>query len=307
MRSKALPRGQELAELARKQHGVVSVRQLRGLLGYSQASVERAAVAGRLHRIHRGVYSVGHTDVSPHGLCLAAVLSCGPRALLSHWSAAWLWGVLATSPVPHHVTTPLPRKPRPPIRLHHSRTLVDEDRALVAGIPVTSLPRTMLDQACTLGFSRLRRMLQRAEELGLFDLGPVERVLARNAGHAGCGALRRSIELYRPPRFSRSDLERDFLAAVVTAGLPDPMTNWVVLGYELDFYWPDHRFAVELDVFETHGTRESFESDRLRQEDLKLAGIELTRVTGLRLEREPRQVIDRVARLLEQRQRSLET
>jgi very-short-patch-repair endonuclease len=85
------------------------------------------------------------------------------------------------------------------------------------------------------------------------------------------------------------------------------MTNWVVLGYELDFYWPDHRFAVELDVFETHGTRESFESDRLRQEDLKLAGIELTRVTGLRLEREPRQVIDRVARLLEQRQRSLET
>jgi very-short-patch-repair endonuclease len=87
------------------------------------------------------------------------------------------------------------------------------------------------------------------------------------------------------------------------AGLPRPATGFNECGYELDVYWPEERFAVELDVFETHGTRGAFERDRLRQEDLKLAGIEMTRVTGRRLEREPRQVVERVARLLEQRRR----
>jgi very-short-patch-repair endonuclease len=96
-------------------------------------------------------------------------------------------------------------------------------------------------------------------------------------------------------------LEREFLAAVERGGLPRPLSNRVELGYELDVFWPEHRFAVELDVFETHGTREAFEKDRLRQEDLKLAGIELIRVTGRRFEREPREVVSRVARLLEQR------
>ncbi len=85
------------------------------------------------------------------------------------------------------------------------------------------------------------------------------------------------------------------------AGLPQPRTNFVVEGFELDCYWPEFRFAVELDVFETHGTRAAFERDRKRQEDLLLAGIGMTRVTGPRLEREPEEVIKRVARLLRQR------
>jgi Transcriptional regulator, AbiEi antitoxin len=293
-----------LAELAARQHGVVSVRQL-GSLGYSDGAIAKAVRAGRLHRLHRGVYAVGHLHLSVHGRCLAAVLACGPKALLSHHSAAWLWGLVKTSPVPIHVTGPVSRAPRPPVVLHHSRILAVEDRALEVGIPVTALPRTLLDLAAVAHPDRLRRMLKRAEELNLFDLDPVESLLGRAGGHHGRGRLQRALTLYRPPRFTRSDVERRFVELVEGAGLPRPATNFNEAGYELDVYWPELRFAVELDVFETHGTRESFEDDRLRQEDLKLAGVELTRVTGRRLEREPKQVIDRVARLLAQREREL--
>lgn len=309
MRNKGLPqssgspreRNGALAEIANRQHGVVSIRQLEGPLGYSRSAVVRAAAAGRLHRLYRGVYAVGHVNIPPQGWCLAAVLASGPDALLSHGSAAWLWGISKPGPAPLSVTTPVPRSPRPPIVLHHSRTLVAEDRALPEGIPTTALPRTLLDCAATIRADRLDRMLERAEELRMFDLGPVEALLERTTGHPGHGRLRRAIALYREPAFTRSGVEKRFLALVEEAGLPRPATNIGAHGYELDVYWPRERFAVELDVFETHGTRAAFERDRLRQEDLKLEGIEMTRVTGRRLEREPAQVMERVARLLEQR------
>ena len=166
---------------------------------------------------------------------------------------------------------------------------------------MTAPPRMLLDVAATARFDRLQRMIERSEELRLFDLRSVESVLARNAGHHGSGPLRRAIELYRPPPFTRSGLERRFLDLVREAGLPRPSTGFNEVGYELDVYWPEAGFAVELDTFETHGTRAAFERDRLRQEDLKLAGIEMVRVTGPRLDREPAQVIERVAQFLRQR------
>ncbi len=293
-----------LAELAGRQHGVVSIRQLRAL-DYSHASVERAAVAGRLHRLHHGVYAVGHTDLSLHGQCLAAVLACDSDPLLSHFSAAWLWGLLSTQPIPVHVTTSVRRKPRPPIRVHHSQTLTAADRAVEGRIPVTSVSRTALDLAPRIRPASLDRLLQRAEELKLFDLPEFESVLARNRGHRGAARLRRAIALYAPPSFTRSGLERRFLELLHEAGLPRPATAYNEVGHELDIYWPELRFAIELDVFETHGTRRSFEQDRIRQEDLKLAGVEMIRVTGRRLEREPDLVLERVARLLVQRKREL--
>jgi hypothetical protein len=305
MGSKARPRGSRLAVLAARQHGVVSIRQLKRTFGYSDRSVAKAVAAGRLHRVQRGVYAVGHLNLTLHGRCLAAVLACGPRALLSHYSAAWLLGLLPTQPIPVHVTTPVSRSRRPPICLHHSRTLADEDRALEDGIPVTAVPRTLLDVAAAARPDCLRRMLKRAEELKVFDLDAVESLLGRCGGHPGANRLRRALALYRPPRFTRSELERYFLDLAEQAGLPRTVTGFNEAGYELDVYWPELRFAVELDVFETHGTRESFEEDRLRQEDLKLAGVELTRVTGRRLEREPTQVLERVGRLLEQRRKQL--
>ncbi|MDX6590311.1 MAG: hypothetical protein QOI84_1585 [Solirubrobacterales bacterium] len=295
------PAHRPLAALAERQHGIVSVRQLLGPLGYSTSSVSRAAAAGRLHLVHRSVYAVGHTSLSLHGRCLAAVLACGPGALLSHGSAAWLWGLSAWSPLPVEVTGPVSRGPRPPVVIHRARRLTDADRALVDGIPVTEVPRTLLDMAARLRPDRLRRLLQRSEELKLFDLPVVDDLLVRTCGHHGGGPLRRAVALYRPPPFTRSELERHFLALAREAGLPRPATGFNLLGYELDVYWPELRFAVELDVFETHRTREAFEGDRLRQEDLALAGIESIRVTGKRLEREPDEVMSRIARLLARR------
>ncbi len=223
--------------------------------------------------------------------------------MLSHLSAAWLWGISGASPAPFSVTTPIHRKPRPPIRLHEARALIAEDQALREGIPVTSLPRTLLDVAAEVRFDWLERMVERSEELELFDLGAVEDLLARTVGHHGHRRLREAIALYRPSSFTRSGLERRFLELVMAAGLPQPRTNYVEHGFELDVYWPEFRFAVELDLFETHGTRAAFERDRKRQEDLLLAGIEMTRVTGPRLEREPEAVTERVARLLAQRRK----
>ncbi len=149
-------------------------------------------------------------------------------------------------------------------------------------------------------------MIERAEELRLFDLRGVDTLLQRAGGHPGVGRLRHALAIYRDdPAFSRSRLERRFLDLVRSAGLATPSMNFNECGYELDVYWRAERFAVELDVYETHGTRAAFEEDRLRQENLKLMGIEMIRVTGPRLDREPHKVIERVAALLEQRRRQL--
>jgi very-short-patch-repair endonuclease len=149
-------------------------------------------------------------------------------------------------------------------------------------------------------FDWLQRMLERSEELRLFDLRATENLLERTVGHAGNRRLQEAIALYRPTSFTRSELEKRFLELVLKAGLPQPRTNYVEEGFELDFYWPEHRFAVELDLYETHGSRAAFERDRRRQEDLLLAGIGMTRITGPRLGREPGAVLERVTRLLEQ-------
>ncbi len=123
--------------------------------------------------------------------------------------------------------------------------------------------------------------------------------LDTTAAPPSCGA---ALAIYRKePAFLRSTLEERFLKLVREAGLPAPAMNFNVGGYELDAYWERERFAVELDVYETHGTRAAFERDRIRQEDLLLIGVEMTRVTGPRLKREPQQVIGRVTNLLAQR------
>lgn len=226
--------------------------------------------------------------------------------MLSHWSAAWLLGLMpATDPVPIHVTTPIPRHKRLGLLIHRSRTFADEDRRVERGIPVTSVARTALDLAARVRPRSVNRLLQRSEELEVFDLPDFESALDRNRGHRGRRPLRRAIAIYEPPPFTRSGLETRFLELVLAHGLPRPATNFVEAGHELDAYWPQLRFAVELDVFETHGSRLSFEENRLRQEELKLAGVEMIRVTGPRLKREPRRVMERVTRLLQMRRREL--
>jgi hypothetical protein len=292
-----------LAELASRQHGVVSHRQLLEL-GHSKSAVRRLVDAGRLHRIHRGVYAVGHWRLSAHGRFIAAVLGCGRGALLSHFAAAWLWGLGGGTPGRIDVTVPAKGHRRRDIHLHHAPTLVEEDRAMLERIPVTALPRTLLDLA-HLAPRRLPRAIVRSEQLGAFDLRAVDRLLGRCAGHPGGGMLSRALADYREPTFTRSALERRFLTLVREAGLPRPSMNFFVAGFEIDAYWEAERFGVELDTYDFHGGRVAFERDRLRHEELKLAGIEIVRITGRRIDLEPRAVTDRLAQLLATRRRAV--
>jgi predicted transcriptional regulator of viral defense system len=284
----------------------VSIRQLEQLLGYSRGGVKRLVESGRLHRIGYGVYAVGHTDLSLHGECLAAVLAVGPGALLSYYSAGWLWGLRSGSPKPFHVTAIVPRHHPTPKGLtrHRARNLIEEDRALVDGIPVTSVARTLLDLAWKLRSDQLARVLSRAEELGLLDLEAIHPVIERNRGHHGAKRLRHALDVYKPAIYTRSELERRFVEHLVASGLPRPATGWNELGYELDVYWPDFSFGIELDSWETHGTHDAFERDHDRDLDFALADIEMIRVSERQFRREPDQIAVKIERLLERRLRS---
>jgi hypothetical protein len=179
------------------------------------------------------------------------VLACGSGAVASYATAAWLWGLLTSRPGTIHVTVPASRRGRRDFRLHFG-SLAVEDRALRDGIPLTAVPRTLLDQAAGARPTALDRMLERAEERGLFDLGAVEALLDRAGGHPGAGAFRRALAIYREPlAFTRSGVEKRFVELVTEMGMPRPSMNVFVAGYELDAYWDAERFAVELDVYET--------------------------------------------------------
>jgi len=254
--------------------------------------------------VHRGVYAVGHAPLTWEGWCLAAVLA-SPPSVASHVTAAWLWGILRTRPGTFHLTAPSRRRSKPGIVLH-SADLPEIDITELDGIPATSLPRTLLDLAPMLPAERLAKVLRRAEERRALDLGPIDVLLRRSGGHRGAPRLRAALDIYRDePAFTRSGLEDRFLELVKAAKLPLPSMNFVVEGFELDAYWERERFVVELDVYETHGSHDAFERDRLRQDDLLLIGVEMIRVTGPRLRREPAATIDRVAAHLERRRREL--
>jgi very-short-patch-repair endonuclease len=233
---------------------------------------------------------------------MAAVLAAHP-AVASHLSAAWLRGLIRQTPARIDVTAPSSRRNRREFRIHFAQ-LKSVDLSVVDGIPSTSWARTLLDLTPISSDRQVERMLERSEELDSFDLRRLEDVLERTSRHPGAVRLGRAAEIYRPEAvFTRSRLERRFRSLVRHAGLPAPATNVVVESFELDAYWATERFAVELDAYETHGSRAAFERDRERQDELLLIGIEMIRVTGMRLKREPRATIDRVAAHLERRRR----
>jgi len=293
-----------LARLAEAQHGVVSRGQLREL-GYSGSAIDRAVRSGRFHRIHRGVYAVGHRRLSPHGRCRAALLACGPRALLSHDSSAWLWGLEATLSAIVEVALRSRGHRRRGIQIHYLPRLAAEDVATREGLPTTAVPRTLIDRAATISRRSLDRDLDRVARLGLLDVAAIDHLLARAGRHPGCAKLRDAVELHRDPAYTRSWLERRFLDLVRRSGLPMPSANVFVAGFELDMYWERERFAVELDGYEFHSGRRSFERDRRRQEDLKLAGIEMVRITARRVMAEPDELMRRLSELLDQRRLEL--
>jgi hypothetical protein len=303
----------DISDLATRQHGVVSASQLR-FSGYSKKLVMQECRRGRFHALHRGVYAVGHRRLTWHGRCWAAVLGAEANetdevvwpAVASHGSAAYLWGIYRYAPETIDVTAPIRRRVKREFRVHFSSILAPEDRGEREGIPLTSASRLLLDLAIRARSDQLDRLLERAEELELLDLHAVEDVLDRAGGHRGRGRLRRALALYQPdPSFTRSRFEKQFRRRVGDTGLPVPSMNFNVEGYELDAYWPELRFAVELDLYETHGTRGAFERDHVRQEELKLLGVEMIRVTRPRFQREPEAVLRNIATLLERRRAEL--
>jgi hypothetical protein len=275
---------------------VVSRRQLLEL-GIGAGAIKYRVAPGRLHRIHNGVYAVGHTVLGWQGRMMAAVLACGPDTLVSHRCAATVWGLRGVGGGPVHVIAP--GRSRRGIVVHRARQLHDEDRAVRDGMPVTSLARTLLDLA-EIGSRRdVERGIEEAERQRLFDLRAVERLLARSRGRRGQRALAAAMSDWLPDaELTRSELERHFLSLCRDAGLPLPAANATVEGHEVDAFWPNRRLVVELDSRAYHHTRAAFERDRVRDATLQIAGHRVLRVTHRRLEQEPAAVAEALRLLL---------
>jgi hypothetical protein len=298
IREREVPPDRKVAEIAERQHGVVTYEQLLEL-GLGRGAIHHRVKAGRLYRVHIGVYVVGHRRLEIHGRWMAAVLSCGD-ALLSHQSAAALWGILVTSGslidvMPVRRT----RHRRSGLVVHRPRLLHAEDRAVEQGIPVTSVTRTLLDLAQVVQSRQLARAVDEADRLELLDARKIDPLMARSNGHPGLGRFRAALRDHRGPSpLTRSELERRFFELCRKAGLPLPQMNVLVAGFEVDAVWHAQRVIVELDGYAFHRTRARFEDDRARDATLQLAGYRVLRFTHRRLVDEPQWVIDTLSSLL---------
>jgi very-short-patch-repair endonuclease len=285
-------KGAPLAELASRQHGVVSAGQL-SALGLDRAAVRRRVEDGRLHRVDRGVYAVGHARLTREGRWMAAVLRCGPGAVLSHRSAAGLWGFRPTAAARIDVTVPRDRghKARRGIVVH--RPVRSPKSMVKEGIPVTTPTQTLIDLSSVLPDAALARALEVAEQLRLLDFAKLPPRLAELAG---------AID----PRL-RSPLEAQLLALCRRRELPAPEVNVMVEGLEVDFSWPEQRLVVETDGHRHHGTRAAFERDRERDAQLTAAGWRVVRFTHRRVAERRDEVAELLERLLSGRSRSRAT
>jgi predicted transcriptional regulator of viral defense system len=286
---------QKVAELAAKQHGVVGLWQLVDL-GLNQGLVEWRVDVGRMHRVHQGVYAVGHALLTPNGYRMAAVLACGPEAVLSHRSAAALWGLREDARSRIDVTAP-GRRGRIPsgIDAHRHGSLTPVDRTSVDGIPCTSVSRTLLDLAAVVTYRELRYAVKQSEVERCFDLREMKELLDRSRGRRGVAWLRRAIALHEPrEQLTRRELEARFLDLCRRLGLPLPEVNGhlVIDGISMmpDFLWRDAGLIVEADSRRVHGTVTAFEEDRRRDQCLNAAGWTVIRCTW-------RQVLDEPERL----------
>jgi very-short-patch-repair endonuclease len=275
----------EIAALARRQYGVVAGHQL-AAIGLPQRAVSHRVAAGRLHRVHQGVFSVGHTVLGRSGRWMAAVLACGPDAALSHASAAALWGLQRGEPNIVDVTARRTGRKRPGIRIHRPRRPAEtttHDR-----IPVTTPARTILDLAAVLTASRLEHLLDQAEIQELTDYRSLDAIARAHPGHHGAAKLQRATRThYAGTDLTRSELEILFKQLCRDHGLPAPRVNAQIAGLEVDFHFPHARVAIETDGWAFHRTRHAFENDRRRDATLTRAGYRTLRFTHRQIAREP--------------------
>ena len=279
-----------ISALAARQHGVVALVQLKAI-GVMQDAVHHRLGTGRLHRLSRGVYAVGHTALTEQSRLVAAVFACGPGAALSHRAAGRLWRI--TRPVSAiEVTCGLSRPPLPGIVIHRS-PLAPEDCGFIEGVRVTTWARTLIDLADVLTLPQLQDAVHEAEVRRIFDLGELGAALTRAPGRRGRCKLDQALTL-----FTRNDLERDFLAICAAHRIEKPLVNLSIAGMEVDFQWPQARLAVEVDGGEAHRTRRAFEEDRRRDRKLTALGWRIMGFTWLDLGGDPAGVAGEVAQVI---------
>jgi Transcriptional regulator, AbiEi antitoxin/Protein of unknown function (DUF559) len=297
-RRKALARRErELGALARRQHGVISRRQLIAG-GLSLRTVTRWVDTGRLGVMHRSVYVLGHGQINSRGESMAAVLACGDGALLSHGSAAALWGLARRRRAGPVEVTAVTGRGRPGIVVHEGGIYKD-DRAIADRIPVTSVARTLFDLAEVVDERRLGRAFEEADRLNLLQMKALEEVCARGHGRRALRPIRRLIEEARTPVMARSDLEERFALFCREHDIVPTATNVEVLGHEVDAFWPRERVIVELDGYAFHHHHAAFEGDRAKDAARQVAGYRAIRITDWRLEREPTAVAEEIRALLD--------
>ncbi len=283
-----------IAELAEGQQGVVARRQVEQL-GLGRRSIALRLKSGRLHRVHPGVYSVGHRVLSQHARWMAAVLFCGSDAVLSHRSAAALWGIRAGAGSRIDITSPSKSRSHGSIQRHFSVLPADEMTGH-DGIPVTTVPRTIFDLAATESSHVAEAALRRSEYHRLHDRLSLPDLLERYPGRAGSKAVRECLARRRETTgHSRSWLEEVFLPFLDRHRLPRPqqLNAWIEVGgrrFEVDCFWPAMNAIVELDGFAAHGTRTAFRDDRFRDRKLRRGGYGCIRIAPEQLEDEPLEV-----------------
>jgi very-short-patch-repair endonuclease len=260
------------AQLATPQHGVVARRQLMRA-GLTRDEIDHLVAAGRLLLLYRGVYAVGHRPVGPRSREMAVVLLAGSRGALSDHSAGGLWAVRTAWRGPVHAIGSYSRK-GPGYVIHRTRHLPPEDVTVHWGIPVTTPLRTLLDLSRHLSLDALDAAV--AEAL-VRKLVTIEALQPRATGN-----LRALLDTAAP---TRSRLERGLRRLLREHGLPQPISNGFIEGYEVDLHWPAHRLIAELDGYDYHGHRRAFETDRERDIVLQAAGWRVVRVTSQGLER----------------------
>jgi very-short-patch-repair endonuclease len=285
-----------IAEAAEERHGVLTTAELTAL-GLTRDQRLRRARVGRLHELYPSVYAVGHTLLPAHGRWRAAVLACGPQAVLSHRSAAAFWGIRSTARRNVDVTTPQRgRKPRAGIDLHRVRRLDRADVTERDHIRVTTVARTLVDLADLLDDRGLERALHESEIARVLDVADVLEALGRANGRRGAQRLLALLDDATPP--TQSELERRFFELCRTAGLPLPLTQVPIGPYVVDFYWPEQRLVVETDGAAVHHTRRAFERDRVKIADLAVLGLTVVPITWRRATSAPAEVANTLGALL---------
>jgi Protein of unknown function (DUF559) len=291
---------QAMARLATLQHGVVARWQLLDL-GMTAHMVKGRIRHGALHVVHRGIYAVGHRDMTQERRWMAATLAFGPHAALSHRSAGQLWGIVPRSSIAPEVTRP-GRVKRPHL-VAHQGTLLRSEVVQVLGIPVTSVPRTMFDLAATRSEREVERAWNEMEVRGLRDRLSVPHLLERYPGRKGSLVLARLAERKeRHVGITRNDLEEAFLGLIDRFDLPRPRMNAYLSVrdrfYEIDCLWEDRRVAIELDGGGAHGTKKAFHDDRERDRILTAEAFTTARITWDHIQDTPDQVASDLRRIL---------